>query len=92
MAAKINLNRVKPATKRAKPYSIIHPSNTDIEIIEDEDEWSCLEPLWRFLNFLGISNCSISREEAARAILERPIRIMYRPTIVEVNLPSKTYE
>lgn len=39
------------------------------------------------LTWLGFT--TITREEAAREILEREIRFIYRPTIIEVEDPTK---
>jgi arsenate reductase-like glutaredoxin family protein len=44
------------------------------------------------LKLLGCKVSDVSREEAARELLDRPIKIVYRPVIVELEAPSKIFK
>lgn len=69
-----------------------HNSSATILASNLNMEQSKYKSIWFILHALGFKIDIVSREEAAHQILERPIRIIYSPTIIEINEPSSTYK
>lgn len=81
-----------PASQRARSFAILHkPDNCDAEY-DDSDNEIIITILCWILKLVGFEVTELTREEAARDLLSRPIKIMYQPTILEMNRSTETFE
>lgn len=93
MVVKVDSDEPGVLEKDSQPFSILGPFQSKDDRVQNEYRTESVKDFISFiLGFLGCKVSDISREEAAREFLDRPIKIMYRPTIVELDAPSKIYE